>query len=275
MAGWDANLIFDAGAHQGEDTEFYLRKGFRVVAIEASPRLAAALDQRFAAEIASGRLVVIQAAIAEHNGRVNFFENTRNSVWGTIRPDWAERNSRVGAPSRRIEVDGITFDTLLHRFGIPYFLKVDVEGADMLCLEALRSFAAKPRYVSFESTKTSWKELVAEFDLLRSLGYHRYKVVPQHTVETQVPPSPAREGRYVEHRFPAGASGQFGAEAPGEWVDRARALAAYYPIFMLYALFGHDGLTTKYPFLKAELAGYFPAPAPAMVGWYDTHASLD
>jgi hypothetical protein len=35
-----ADLVYDVGFHQGEDTAFYLKKGFRVVAFEAHPRLA-------------------------------------------------------------------------------------------------------------------------------------------------------------------------------------------------------------------------------------------
>jgi hypothetical protein len=30
------DLIFDVGFHRGEDTDFYLKKGFRVVAVEAT-----------------------------------------------------------------------------------------------------------------------------------------------------------------------------------------------------------------------------------------------
>ena len=33
------DLIYDVGFHRGEDTEFYLAKGFKVVAIEAHPEL--------------------------------------------------------------------------------------------------------------------------------------------------------------------------------------------------------------------------------------------
>ena len=33
--GLENNLIYDVGLHKGEDSEFYLKKGFRVVAIEA------------------------------------------------------------------------------------------------------------------------------------------------------------------------------------------------------------------------------------------------
>ena len=45
MAAPDRNLIFDIGMHIGQDTEFYLKKGFRVVAIEADPTLAEAAGE--------------------------------------------------------------------------------------------------------------------------------------------------------------------------------------------------------------------------------------
>ena len=33
------NLIFDIGFHKGEDTLFYLLKGYRVIAVDADPDL--------------------------------------------------------------------------------------------------------------------------------------------------------------------------------------------------------------------------------------------
>ena len=36
---YDPNLIYDVGLHLGEDTEYYLKKGFRVIAFEANPEL--------------------------------------------------------------------------------------------------------------------------------------------------------------------------------------------------------------------------------------------
>ena len=35
--GMSVQTIFDLGFHEGGDTDFYLRKGFRVVAVEAYP----------------------------------------------------------------------------------------------------------------------------------------------------------------------------------------------------------------------------------------------
>ena len=34
---FEDDLIYDVGMHRAEDTEFYLAKGFRVIAVEASP----------------------------------------------------------------------------------------------------------------------------------------------------------------------------------------------------------------------------------------------
>src|SRR5437899_1108486 len=98
------NLLYDVGAHTAEDTEFYLKKGFDVVAVEANPGLNSRIRERFKSNIDNGRLVLVEAAIAERKGEIDFFLNESESVWGTIRSEWAERNRRLGAPSKKITV---------------------------------------------------------------------------------------------------------------------------------------------------------------------------
>lgn len=51
-------LIFDIGMNDGSDTEYYLSKGFHVVAVEASPPLIEAARAKFASEIAVGQLAL-------------------------------------------------------------------------------------------------------------------------------------------------------------------------------------------------------------------------
>ena len=48
--------IFDVGLHKGEDTEFYLKKGFKVVGIEANPLLYQQARERFSEAVNAGRL---------------------------------------------------------------------------------------------------------------------------------------------------------------------------------------------------------------------------
>ncbi|MGA8871637.1 MAG: hypothetical protein WB460_10900 [Candidatus Acidiferrales bacterium] len=76
----DAQLIYDVGAHLGEDTDFYLRKGFKVVAIEANPVLAEKFRERFRSNCSDGNLFVVEAAITEDPGEAGFYINQSNSV---------------------------------------------------------------------------------------------------------------------------------------------------------------------------------------------------
>jgi FkbM family methyltransferase len=296
------DLIYDVGLHKGEDSEFYLRKGFRVVAIEALPDYCEIARQRLRPYVESGQLVIVNAAIAERSGPVPFFVNTDNSVWGTTSPEWAKRNERLGRRSFETTVNGVDFGAILETFGVPYFLKIDIEGADMLCLKALRSCTSRPKYLSVESNKTSWEGLRREFEVLRELGYSRFKVVQQETVDSQVCPFPAKEGSYVDHHFNADASGLFGEEAPGHWLSESEALRIYRGIFLRYKLVGDDALLRR---LLRPLIGYGKSPDNRIgvessrecddvgvhrtgssnaqehfvrnllkprVGWYDTHA---
>jgi len=272
-ANYKEDLIYDVGLHKGEDSEFYLKKGFRVVAIEALPALAHIAGDRLRPYLGSGQLTILNVAIAEKDGPLSFFENPGQSVWGTAYTEWADRNQRLGQSSIETTVEGMNFSKILSHYGIPYYLKVDIEGADILCLQALKHFESRPKYVSIESSKTSWKDLRNEFALLKVLGYSRFKVVPQHAIVLQDCPCPAREGRYVDHHFEEGASGLFGEEAPGEWMVEAEAVRTYRSIFLRYRLFDDEGIARRYALAKRFMRRIGRAAGCYPVGWYDTHAT--
>ena len=96
-------------------------------------------------------------------------------------------------------------------------------------------------------------------------------MVPQHNITTQICPVPAREGRYVDHHFENGASGLFGEEAPGEWMDESEAVSVYRSIFLRYRLFGDDGIVHRLVLPERILRHFDLRPT---VGWYDTHATM-
>jgi len=280
------NLIFDVGLHLGEDSEFYLKKGFDVVAVEADPVNAAKAANRLKAYVDAGRLTIVNKAIARDEGPITFFSSD-HSVWGTTDPKWAERNRRLGSSISETTVSGILFHRLLDEYGVPYYLKIDIEGADTLCLEALLASADRPKYVSLESSKTSFDDLVNEFCLLQKLGYRKYQIVPQHRIEEQRLPNPAREGRFTDHVFKKDCSGAFGRELPGEWISLEQALKVYMRIFGRYRTLGDSGSLSG--FMREASAAVrarkvLPHKLYEMVrrvkarmepGWYDTHAMLD
>jgi FkbM family methyltransferase len=271
-------LVYDVGMHKGEDSDYYLKKGFTVVGFEADPDLAEHCRQRFAEELRSGRLTIVEGAIVRQgmpgieNGRIKFFKNRGTTIWGTVVSDWAERNEILGSTSETIEVPVVDFTRCLAEHGIPHFLKIDIEGMDSVCLEALHEFDHKPDFVSIESEKVSFARLVAELNLLVDLGYTGFKAVQQMGIGRQREPDPAREGRRVGYRFKEGASGLFGGDLPGEWVSYEDILDRYRRIFLEYDWLGDTGRFSRYLVGKAFrelLCLVLRRPVP---GWYDTHA---
>jgi hypothetical protein len=97
---------------------------------------------------------------------------------------------------REVMVPAVTFDHVFARFGTPFYLKVDIEGSE---LNVFRHLSDAPQYVSFETGQ----DVFTIVDILRGLGYLRYKLVNQRLIHEQT----------VASSLP------FGEETPGPWVD--------------------------------------------------------
>ena len=279
------DLIYDIGMHKGEDTEFYLRKGFRVIAFEADPDWVRTCRHRLKEFIAQGQLTIIEGAILDLDAidagqkKVKFYKNDQTSVWGTVRADWAERNARLGTSSSTIEVDAVDFAGVIQEHGVPHFMKIDIEGCDMVCINALRSFSERPDYVSIESDKTSFANIKREIDALTDLSYDSFQAVEQSAIPlSQSPPYPPTEGEYVPQRFALGSSGLFGSELGDRWKSKHEILRQYRAVRLGYHLLGDDGIMNQWKFrgawrlqrlTRSLLSSFTKAAVP---GWYDTHA---
>ena len=203
------DLVYDVGMHNGSDTDFYLKKGFRVVAVEANPLLAARNARRFADWIDIGRLVIVNMGISNVAGRMTFHVNDERTEWSSFNPQIASR----GFATREITIMATPLETLFQTFGTPHYLKIDIEGMDAVAVEAACALSPPPFFISFENGN------VRSFEKLVAAGYTRFKMVPQSSVKELKLPEPAREGLSVDHTFLYGSSGPFGEETPGEWVD--------------------------------------------------------
>jgi FkbM family methyltransferase len=169
------DLVFDVGAHAGNRTRAFASLGCRVVALEPQPDFAQLLRLLFAR---SSRVQVIQAAVSSIDGRVTLAVSERTPTVTTLDASWREvRQREIGFAgvewNRRIESEATTLDTLIDRFGMPAFIKMDVEGAEPRVLAGLsRPVAA----LSFEYLPTALREAHECVDRLNALGGYRYNV---------------------------------------------------------------------------------------------------
>lgn len=252
-----------------------------MVAFEAHPRLAEKGRAMFADAARDGRFTMVEGAVisadewAAGKRDVTFYMNDAQDVWGTTQPDWAARNARGGASSSAATVAAVDFVNCLRTHGVPHFMKIDIEGSDRCCLEALRYVAERPDFVSIESERAHASEAQAELDQFQSLGYRGFQVVQQSRVRWQRVPEPPREGTACTHRFVLDASGLFGADLPAEgWVDRDGIATIYEEIFARQRAFGDGSPLRRVPGMQRFLWTIEKYTGQPLPGWYDTHARL-
>lgn len=208
---WDVqdDLVFDFGLHKGYDAEYYLKKGFRVVGLEAAPDLASLCIQRLASW--GDRLAVVNKALFDRpNEEVTFYTVPNKDDWGSLNKSIAEKGIETAVA---ITVPTTDLTTLFNTYGVPRYIKCDMEGGDMIFREQLLAETRRPRFVSVEMNDGR------EGEILAACGYEVGQIVNQWMHHFRRPPNPPREGVHVPVQFTGEMSGLFGRELePHKWM---------------------------------------------------------
>ncbi|BDQ34342.1 FkbM family methyltransferase [Pseudodesulfovibrio portus] len=242
-------LVYDIGLHDGQDTEFYLKKGFNVVAVDANPECVGAAAKRFERFVASGRLTLLNVGIAREDGAgpLDFYVNEVNSEWSSFVKEIALRD---GHPHHVEKVACRSLAGIIREHGAPHYVKIDIEGHDAMALRSMIEAGIRPLHVSVENGNEGMLGLLAK------AGYSQFKYVQQRDVPGSRAIVPAKEGVSVDHEFPIGASGPFGEEAPGPWLGYEAARQAISRVW------------------DPEGSAKNPDHDDARDGWFDLHARL-
>jgi FkbM family methyltransferase len=202
------DLIFDFGMHNGDDADFYLKKGFRVVSVDANPTLCSIAATRYKEEIDAGRLTVCNVGVAPTRGELSFYINKAISEWSSFDREIASR----GHPVAELKVQTARPEDFFKAFGVPYYCKIDIEGFDRLVVDGIVRLPVKPLYVSFENGAER------DFEALVNAGYTAFQMVEQSVIPQVKLPQPSAEGASISHEFQAGSSGPFGRDLDGGWI---------------------------------------------------------
>ena len=170
-------LMFDVGANRGDAVVVGLAQEYRIIAIEAAPRVFGELVNNF---IYNPDVVPLKMAVSDKDGeRLKFYEADEDGL-STLNKDWLtnERMPYAGKPHREIEVNTITIDTLADKYGNPDLIKIDVEGAEWQVMKGMtRHYGGT---LCFEWTFETMHQHEDQLDYLFTLGYR--EVAPQYIV---------------------------------------------------------------------------------------------
>jgi FkbM family methyltransferase len=161
-------LLFDVGANRGDATVAGLAQGYRVIALEAAPRVFLELVGNF---IYNPNVVPLKMAVSnKDNERVKFYEADEDGL-STLNQDWLTKDGMPykGKFHREIEVNTITIDTLADTYGNPDLIKIDVEGAEWQVMKGMsRHYGGM---ICFEWTFETIHQHEDQLDYLFTLGY--------------------------------------------------------------------------------------------------------
>lgn len=207
-------LIFDFGLGKGDDTDFYLSKGYRVIGVEPNPNLTCELTKRFWEQTLDGSFVLVTKAIFDKEGETEFYMNQEvYDWWGSCEKEIAER---CGGKSQAINVETTSLLELCREYGIPYYLKVDIEGSGNFVARQLFYLKDKPKFVSFE---TLWSTFGEVFSWLYVSGYRKFQLVNQLVNQDRKP---------KDYNFTLFSSGFFGDDLPDDkWISYEELLSRY------------------------------------------------
>jgi FkbM family methyltransferase len=157
------DLIFDVGANQGFKSDVFLRLGAKVVAIDPDAANHQKLRERFARlRWRPKPIMLVQKAVSDSNvpqvlwiDAPGSAKNTLSRKWVAILEKDASRfGERLGFESSQ-EIETITIDDLMVTHGVPFFIKIDVEGHE---LNVLRGMKRPVRFLSFEVNLPEFRE---------------------------------------------------------------------------------------------------------------------
>jgi FkbM family methyltransferase len=130
------DLVFDIGANIGLKTEIFLALGCEVVAVEPHPESLRSLMR------SCPKAQVLPDAVSSEFGKRIQLHTGLDTRTSTLSESWmnaVKQSGRFGnyAWLDSVEVNTITLDWMIRRFGSPKFIKIDVEGSEADVLHGL------------------------------------------------------------------------------------------------------------------------------------------
>jgi FkbM family methyltransferase len=168
------DIVFDVGANVGNRAKIFSRLASRVILFEPQPYCQQVLEVGFAGD---KKIVLVPKALGRDIGTARIMVSDAHTVSSMSRT-WIDAVKKSGRFShirwdRDVEVHVTTLDSAIAEFGMPSFIKIDVEGYEAEVLAGLsRPIAA----MSLEFTPEHLESIRNCLIKLNRLGCYEYNL---------------------------------------------------------------------------------------------------
>lgn len=206
-------IIYDFGAHNGNDIPYYLMNSDLVVAVEANPSLCRTIEKRFQAEKQNGRLAIENRVLTvdKELPEVAFYIHKKYLVLSQLSKPGYNREMKF----EKVLLPSASVIDIIKKYGAPYYIKIDLEHYDSQILRSLFDNGIYPPFISAESHS------IEVFSLLVCQGkYNAFKLVDGATVSQVYSDRQILNGKNeIPYSFPPHSAGPFGNDVDGKWMN--------------------------------------------------------
>jgi len=169
------DLVFDVGANMGNRTKIFLKLNAKVVAFEPQKMCAEFLESAFKRE---KNFTLIKKALGAKNGEAEMFIANEHTI-STLSKHWVTATKESGrfrqnTWNKRQLVKITTLDNIIKQFGIPSFIKIDVEGYEY---EVLSGISIPIDYISLEFAAENIENTYKCIEHMNSLSDVLFQIV--------------------------------------------------------------------------------------------------
>ena len=133
LAAIHPKRVFDIGANGGIKAAIFLLLAERVICVEPDPAAACVLRERFQRK---PQVVVVEKGVGAQEGTAQFHVFADGDCYNTFSPKWAKALTNKEMPCVR-SVAMTTLNALIAQYGLPGYIKIDVEGFELPVLQGL------------------------------------------------------------------------------------------------------------------------------------------
>ncbi len=165
------DLAFDIGAHVGNRARALHRAGARVVAVEPQAALHAFLARDLPRDI-----TLLRQAVGATPGIAELAVSRLHPTVSSLVPGRVAAGPGFGHVrwDAREPVEVTTLDALIAAYGVPRFIKIDVEGFEA---EVLAGLTQPVAWITFEALPAAPLAARACLDRLAALGPYRFNLI--------------------------------------------------------------------------------------------------
>ena len=162
------DLFFDIGAHLGSKSKQFLDKNLKAIMVEPLPQCVEQLKIKFKNK---DNVEIIQKAVGRATGNMTLDVNTKMPTTSTMAKHWKNGRFSNEKWDQKITVEMTTLDHLIKIYGVPKYIKIDVEGFEF---DVLMGLSQKVGIISFEFTSEFLDQTINCLNHLKKIGYHEY-----------------------------------------------------------------------------------------------------